>query len=222
MNKMNNALIKRMEPYIWVTWASKLMAGETSCTYSAWIKAQFKGYETIASSFNQAEWMLNHTSLLNKIKAELTVEGKSFTVESQNKFTIVGNSGAVLSGKPDLVTVSDGFGKIIDAKTGRPKASDVAQVQIYMFALSRLTRYSDTVFCGELVYTDQRVDIPAESIDKSFKAKLAAILGSISTGNEPPKTPSYDECKYCNVAASVCSERIDTPPVAETASNFDF
>ena len=30
-------------PYVWVTWASKLLAGDASCEWASWFKAQHDG-----------------------------------------------------------------------------------------------------------------------------------------------------------------------------------
>ena len=201
--------INRANPYIWVTWVSKILAGEAHCTWASWKKAHFKGYETVKSDFNVAEWTIKHTTLLDQIKSDLEKQNQRYTVENQNKFFLTGKSGTVLSGKPDLVTINESKGVVIDAKTGAEKPSDIAQVQIYIFALRREARFKGLELSGKLVYPDNEIDVPYESVNKEFQTRLTQVLSSISTVIEPDKVPSFDECKYCNIAISECSQKIE-------------
>ena len=53
----------RPEPYVWVSWITKLLAGETSCVWSAWLRAH---YETarVPNHFDLGTWQMDHTALL--------------------------------------------------------------------------------------------------------------------------------------------------------------
>ena len=73
-----------------------------------------------------AEWMLNHTALLNKRKANWKHGGFDVNIEGQNRFELRGRS-ATLVGKPDLITQRDGQAVIVDVKTGEDSASHVVQ-----------------------------------------------------------------------------------------------
>ena len=57
-------------PNIWATWLPRLLTGENSCEWAVWFKAHYQDWTRTPSEFNQAEWMLNHTALLNKRKAD--------------------------------------------------------------------------------------------------------------------------------------------------------
>ena len=59
----------RAFPYIWTTWLPRLLTGENSCEWAVWFKAHHQDWTRTPSEFNQAEWRLNHTALLNKRKA---------------------------------------------------------------------------------------------------------------------------------------------------------
>ena len=51
------------------------------------------------SEFNRAQWMLNHTALLNKRKADWKHGGFDVNIEGQNSFELRGRS-ATLAGSP--------------------------------------------------------------------------------------------------------------------------
>ena len=63
---------QRQSPYIWVTWLSKLLAGDNSCEWASWFRAQHEGwsYEKTPSTFDQATWQMEHTELLNRVRDE--------------------------------------------------------------------------------------------------------------------------------------------------------
>ena len=60
--------LPRENPYIWVTWLAKLLAGESSCEWSAWFRAHYQDWAKPPSDFNQAQWMLDHTALVNQAR----------------------------------------------------------------------------------------------------------------------------------------------------------
>ena len=115
---------RRDTPYIWVTWLTKLLVGETSCEWAAWFRSNHEGrsYEKVPSDLDVTNWQLSHTALLNKVRGQLETEGKTVFIENQNSFSLRGAS-ATLGGKPDLLTTSEATGTIYDAKTGRPSPS---------------------------------------------------------------------------------------------------
>ena len=56
-------------PYIWATWLPRLLTGEKSCEWTAWFKAHHRNWTRTPSDFNQAQWLIDHTALLNKQRA---------------------------------------------------------------------------------------------------------------------------------------------------------
>ena len=106
------------------------------------------------SEFNQAEWMLNHTALLNKRKANWKHGGFDVNIEGQNSFELRGRS-ATLAGKPDLVARKADGAVIIDAKTGQESPSHVVQVMIYLYAIPRaLEQYRNIKLRGPVTYSN--------------------------------------------------------------------
>ena len=144
--------VPRETPYIWVTWLPRLLIGENSCEWAVWFKAHYQDWTRTPSEFNQTEWMLNHTALLNKRKANWKHGGFDVNIEGQNSFELHGRS-ATLAGQPDLITQRDGQAVIVDVKNGQDRASHIVQVMIYLYAIPRaLERYrnSQTQGAGHL------------------------------------------------------------------------
>ena len=98
-------------PYVWVTWLPRLLSGESSCEWASWFKAQHEGWSwsRMPSDFDQAGWLMNHTSLLNQQRQRWEAQGYTVLTEGQNSFNLRGSS-AVLAGKPDLVARAQGPG----------------------------------------------------------------------------------------------------------------
>ena len=157
-------------PYIWVTWRSKLLVGENSCEGAAWFRAQHEGWswDKVPSTFNQAQWQLNHTVLMNRVRERFESEGKTVFTENQNSFVLRGAT-AALGGKPDLIAVADNFATVIDAKTGAPSPGHSVQLMTYMYAVPRaLHQYQGVLFDGLLVYDDHEEYIPASAINRKL------------------------------------------------------
>jgi CRISPR/Cas system-associated exonuclease Cas4 (RecB family) len=199
---------RRSSPYVSTTWLSKLLVGEQSCEWAAWFKAIHERYEKVPSTFDSTGWRLAHTALLDRTYRQLIEAGQAVSVEAQNRFSLRGKC-ATLKGKPDLIGLN-GSGTICDVKTGQPKASDHAQVMIYMWATPlALPKYSGIKFDGLVVYPDHEVTIPAESVDTGFAGRLAELIKRVSADDPPRQVPSADECKFCDLTVQDCPERVE-------------
>ena len=91
-----------------------------------WFNAHRQNWTKVPPDFNQAQWMLNHTELLNKRIAEWELSHYSVAIEGQNSFQLRGRS-TTLAGKPDLITQRDGQAVIVDVKTGQESASHIGR-----------------------------------------------------------------------------------------------
>ena len=67
------AQIRANGPYIWVTWLTKLLVGENSCEWAAWFKSQHESWswDKVASTFDQAEWQMEHTAKTQRMSSIL-------------------------------------------------------------------------------------------------------------------------------------------------------
>ena len=212
--------VTRDKPYMSFIWIPKFLIGDRSCIWSCWFKAQHQDYERMPSDFDSAKWNAEHTDLLNKLIEELEELGCELFIERQNSFRVESaNSGMVVSGKPDVIAVyPDGRTVIYDAKTGYQSPAHVLQVQLYMYLLpkSNLTRWRDMGrgmdmdkrFEGAVVYPGgHQVDVPADSIDDAFVARLAAFMQKMTSDMPPRRVPSGEECRWCEIAFGDCPDR---------------
>lgn len=216
--------IARTTPYLWTTWLSKLLVSEYSCEWAAWFKAHHQYYEKTPSTFDEVSWRMNHTALLAKVRLEFEALGRKVFIEQQNRFTLPGKKTAAnLEGKPDIIAVAES-GTICDVKTGQPKASDIIQVMIYMYAVPRaLAKYSGMKFDGLVVYKDHRVPVPADAIDATFKANLGSLIQRLVSSEAAYKVPSRAECGYCDLTKADCPDRFeDEPDEEEVEPSEDF
>ena len=198
-------------PYVWVTWLPRLLSGESSCEWASWFKAQHEGdsWARMPSDFDQASWMMNHTSLLNQQRQHWEALGYTVLTEGQNSFNLRGSS-AVLAGKPDLVARRRDQVTVIDAKTGRPSPAHTAQVLLYMYALPRaLERYRGLSIAGQVAYPDRVVDIPPEAVDGKFVENLGGLMHRLASETPARRVPSPGECRFCEITPADCPERAE-------------
>jgi hypothetical protein len=202
-------LKKRKPPYVWVTWLSKVMAGEQACVWASWFKAHYQGFDKVESDFDLARWNLEHTRLLLRTRAQLAKPGAAISIEGENAFRHDYKNGIVLAGKPDLVVIEGKDALIIDCKTGKPRVSDRIQVQIYMHLLPKC--FPELTRCtvrGRVVYGHRAIDINPSSVDDSFVEHLDFFVNLVASKKPPFKAPSHGECRFCEITKADCVERV--------------
>ena len=199
----------RESPYIWTTWLAKFLAGENFCEWSAWFRAHYQDWTRQHSDFNQSEWMLDHTTLVNRARESRERLGYEVFTENQNSFRLRGRS-ATLAGKPDLIAVKNSDAVIIDAKTGKPSPSHAAQVMTYMYAVPKaLEQYRGTEFRGHVIYPDGNVQIPASGLDEKFIQNLGGLIRRLASETPARRVPSGPECRFCDITGEDCPDRIE-------------
>src|ERR1700674_2124867 len=100
---MNALTTARPEPYVWVSWITKLLSGEASCVWSAWLRAHYQTAKA-PNNFDMGSWQMDHTSMIRKAMSEYGEEGFEIHTEGENLFALKGKTG-ILSGKPDVVAI---------------------------------------------------------------------------------------------------------------------
>jgi hypothetical protein len=211
---MHALTIARPEPYVWVSWITKLLAGESSCLWSAWLRAHHQTAKA-PNNFDMGSWQLEHSAMLRTTAAHQEKEGYSVFTESQNTFALKGKVGT-LSGKPDVVAVKEMEGWVTDAKTGSPKASDRIQVMIYMWALPKtVPAFKDVTFHGKVVYKTGYSLITPEEVDAGFITLVSDLMKVICADEEPHKAPSFKECQHCPITVEDCADRAGAVKVYE-------
>jgi hypothetical protein len=96
----------RDSPLVRVTWLRGIMAGTNRCVWASWFRAHFQNYDEVPSDFDFEEWRVEHTRMLYVLSAERTSVGEQVFIEDQNEIRLPTTSGAMVVGRPDLVTVS--------------------------------------------------------------------------------------------------------------------
>ena len=83
---------------------------------------------------------------------------------------------------------------------------------MYLLPKSDLTKWREIPegsLDGAVVYPGGRqVDIPAESVDAAFAARVADFMQKMTAPVPPRRVPSGPECGFCELTKGDCSERI--------------
>jgi CRISPR/Cas system-associated exonuclease Cas4 (RecB family) len=210
--------LPRDEPFVWVTWLSSLLSGATTCEWAAWFKAHHF-YSRRPREGDLAKYQIEHTALLMQVRDQLRADGYTVFTERQNEFKIRGSVG-ILAGRPDLVAVKDSTAWVIDVKTRSMTVSHRVQVMLYMWALPKaFPAYRGLRFDGRLICPAGELDVPAEDVDQQFIARVRKALHRICNEVEPLKSPSYGECRYCDIGGDDCAERMDNNDVVESRTD---
>ena len=214
--------IPRDHPYIWATWLPRLLVGDNSCEWAIWFKAHYQKWTRAPSEFDPTQWQLAHTALLNDIRDCWLANGYDVFVEQQNAFQLKGRS-AILAGRPDLVAVKDNYALIMDAKTGQEQAWHRVQLMIYMYALPRaMPEFRDARISGEIVYPDRVQRVPQGGIHQGFVRDLSALIRRVAAPEPPARVPSASECRFCDIIANDCPDRVDADAAPATGDTDDF
>ena len=210
--KVDGMTRARNGAYIWVTWLSRLMAGEVRCQWSPWFRAHHTEYVKAPSDFQLATWTAEHTQLLDELVRERSALGESTYKEDQNHFRGRRRSGLTIAGKPDLIAIDrTSHATVYDAKTGKPRHSDIIQVMLYMMLLPFASPlYKGKALKGCVVYkSGDHSDIPPEAIDEAFQKNVTYFLDLLESGDPPERSPSHAECRYCDITSADCPDRIE-------------
>jgi hypothetical protein len=209
--------VPRDSPYTYATWLSKTIAGERQCLYSGWFKSHFKvqGKRDI----NLDAWTAEHTAMVHDVAAEYREAKYKVFLEGQNTLRVRGHGGAVLVGKPDIVAVKYDTAVIVDCKTGQPRTSDSLQVRLYMHLLGEWSTHPARGcgrILGEVRYKPDRGEIlylphaAADGVADLMKRYMQVFLSPAP----PLATPSFQECRFCELAGGVCLDAVQEEPEA--------
>jgi hypothetical protein len=194
---------RRPEPFIWVSWLARVMAGRVSCEWQYWFQTHNRLLSKYPSNFDAVRWQISHTRLLSEVKHEHLGRGLRPHIESSMSFHLPGVA-AKVSGKADCLIVDGSDIMVLDCKTGNPHPSDQVQVMIYMYGLATYPQYRDSRIRGMVVYRDERVEIPY--LPEHFAGDLTYFANLLAVDTEPPRQPG-PECEFCNIAAIDCPDR---------------
>lgn len=202
-------LQRREHRHVWITWLPRLLTGENSCEWAVWFKAHHRDWTRRPSDFDQAQWLLDHTALVNERIRNWEIGGFEVDVERGNAFALQGRT-ATLAGRPDLIAWREGEAVIVDAKTGHERPSHGVQVMIYLYAVPKaLQRYRETQLSGQVTYRDHTIRIPADAVVEKFVQNLGALIRRVAADEPARRVPSLQECRFCDITANDCPARAD-------------
>lgn len=217
MQMANPSPIPRSSLYTYATWLSKAMAGERQCLYAGWFKSHFKVQGK--QDANLDAWTAEHTAMVHDVAATFREAGYQVYLEGQNTLRVRGQGGAVLVGKPDIVVVEGDTAIVVDCKTGNPRTSDSLQLRLYMYLLSEWSTHPARGcrrMLGEVRYQldkGETLYLPHAAADAV--ADLMKRYMHIFLSPAPPlATPSFAECRFCELAGGVCLDAVEEEPEA--------
>lgn len=204
----------RSGQYCYVTWLSPYLSGDRHCLMHLHQKVNFK---TPKSSVDFSDWVEEHTRLVNESLYAWQEGGGTVSVEDENYFKIQSKTGVCLNGKCDVVVGEDrpgvDTGLVIDVKTGKKKAKDRTQVMLYMSLLSAISDipHISKTPAGVVQYKDgSTLEIAPEEITAQFKEQVRHLL-ELASGPLPEATPTFQECRFCDLKDD-CPSAISTEP----------
>ena len=94
---------------------------------------------------------------------------------------------------------------------------------IYQYALPRaLPQYRNVRIGGEVICPTHTVRIPRGALPNQFIEDLGSLIRRLAADTPPQRTPSYAECRFCEITAADCPERADQAYEPEGATTDDF
>lgn len=202
----------RKNPYIWVSWLSKLLAGSNSCEWAAWFKTRYEGssWKKVESDFDLKQWQVDHTALCVRETIRLEDTGAKVKVEDRNSFNLnLGN--VTIGGKPDLVSLlPDGTILVQDCKTGKPRPEHKLQVMLYMWVLPlAFPELREATFHGQVIYRESTESVCASEVDDNFVLSVKELIDRLANEQGARRAPSLSECRFCDIPSLHCNDRIE-------------
>ncbi len=215
-------LSNRNQPYIWVTWLTKLLTGADSCEWATWFKSHFT-FEQESTGFDIEGWERLHTEYMQITQEEIyNTYGPEpvVTVEGENSFKVEGKSGIIIAGKPDIILRHQSENSVYDVKTGNPQPFHKTQLLIYMWALPQLPEFKGVTFDGVLAYKDHMVHIPASDLTGQFIGQLIGLIKRVGSAQEALKVSSSFECGNCKITINDCPEKKTSEMMKAMSGDF--
>ena len=208
-----SALEPRHNTYIYPGWAARFLSGDRQCQFSLYAQANYK-IPKQNSDFDLEAYKIEHRALVDKTAVHLKSMGYQVYTEESNSFWVdIGNGKAVISAQPDLVAIDGSQVLVVECKTGKPRASDIAQNMIYTVLIPSVELHGITAIAeGQVVYSnypDQ--EISPEKVDEGFKERMRQLVKMLIGREIPAATPSFNECQWCPIA-HICDCKIDEQP----------
>ncbi|MDK3159877.1 PD-(D/E)XK nuclease family protein [Kamptonema cortianum] len=207
----------RNQAYIHPSWLAKALVGDRQCLASLHTQANFV-FRRVDGDFDAESYKVKHQGRLVKYAQELRDAGYTVYTENSNSFKVPAGK-AVISGTPDIVATRGEEVLVVDIKTGKPRASDQAQVLLYLLFIPAVGLHGiHQVPEGRLVYQDYKpVEVQSLAVTEDFKQQVRDLVAMMRSPELPPVTPSARECCYCPLR-HICPYKVIT--VAEASVDW--
>ena len=94
---------------------------------------------------------------------------------------------------------------------------------IYQYAIPRaLPQYRLTSLAGEVVYPTHTARVPRGALPDQFVHNLGSTIRRLAADQPPARIPSRPECRFCDITAADCPDRVDDDLSPVQASTTDF
>jgi CRISPR/Cas system-associated exonuclease Cas4 (RecB family) len=181
---------------------TKLISGEAACLWSLWFRARNKS-DRLESGADLNAWASQHDALVKwraeKLREQSRDPWLERSIQLQGKL-------ATISGKPDISYEFDGTCYFEDCKTGKRRDADHVQVLLYMWLHS--LRIKKPVR-GSVVYKKEIVEVDFTRLDEVGRRTIELV--KMVANDEPPTSPSPNECRSCSIPKFYCADRQHSP-----------
>ena len=75
---------------------------------------------------------------------------------------------------------------------------------------------------GEVLYADRTLPVPAEDLTEETRTLIRTMIERAAGPQPLLKVPSFAECRFCDITAADCPERVDQEPAAAGADHQLF
>ena len=94
---------------------------------------------------------------------------------------------------------------------------------IYQYAIPRaLPQYRNVRMAGEVVYPTRTVKVPTGALPGQFIQDLGSLTRRLAADKPAQRVPSSQECRFCDISAADCPQRVveGSEPAGGTTTDF--
>ena len=85
-----------------------------------------------------------------------------------------------------------------------------------------LPQYRNVRIGGEVIYQTHTVRTPRGALLGQFIEDLTSLIRQLAADAPPRRVPSAQECRFCDITAGDCPERVDEATGHEAGATDDF
>ena len=94
---------------------------------------------------------------------------------------------------------------------------------IYLYAIPMaLEQYRNLKLSGQVTYRDHTVRVPAEAADDQFIQNLGTLIRRLAADKPTVLVPSRQECRFCDITAEDCPQRVENDAEPREGTTLDF